>query len=287
MATGNHGTGSVTAGELWRKIYPPVENPKLRILSHGGGVQTSTLLFMAARGEIDPIDAAIMADPMREPRSVYEYLAYASEQTNTPVILASGGDIFDHIRRSKGRPDGKLLVTLPYYLADGGQMMRTCTKTLKIDVVTQEIRKLLGLKKRQRVAPGTVVEVMIGISSDEWLRAGGFPATKWQQVRYPLLEKDMSFASCMRWLEERQYRKPPRSRCIMCPYRSNESWRALEPDEFEFACEVDDLIRADGKPPRGYKSLPYLHRDRIRLREVDLTRADLFDEEDCMGGCAT
>lgn len=279
---------SYEASAFWRSVFPPVTNPTLRLLSHGGGVQTSTLLFMAERGEIDPIDAAIMGDPRNEPKAVYEYLQYAAERTNTPLHVVSKGDIIEHVRRSKGEPDGKQLVTLPYYLADGGQMMRTCTKSLKIDAVTMKAREMLGLKKGQRVPKGVTVEVLIGISTDEKLRAGGFAAEPWQSIRYPLLEEDMSFASCIRWLEERQYRKPPRSRCIICPYRSNESWRALEPGEFELACEIDDMLRADGKPPRGMQSLAYLHRDRVPLRNVDLNREDdLFPTDDCMGVCAT
>lgn len=271
---------------FWRTVHPPAEKPTLRILSHGGGVQTSTLMFMAARGEIDPIDAAIMGDPKNEERKVYEYLAYAAEQTSIPLYLESKGDIIEHIKRSKSEPDGKQLVTLPYYMADGGQMMRTCTKALKIDAVTKKTRELLGLKKGQRVPKDVNVEVLIGISTDEKQRAGGFAAEAWQTVRYPLLEADMSFASCIRWLEDRQYRRPPRSRCIVCPYRSNESWRALEADEFEQACQIDDLLRKGGTPPRGMTSLPYLHRDRIPLRSVDLTRQDdMFREDDCMGAC--
>lgn len=269
---------------FWRSVFPPVENPTLRILSHGGGVQTSTLLFMAARGEIDPIDAAIMGDPVNETQETYDYLKYASALTNIPVYLVTNGDILEHICRSKGPADGKQVVTLPYYLADGGQMMRTCTKTLKIDAVTKEVRQLLGLEKGQRVPKGVQVEVLIGISTDEKGRAGGFPAEKWQTVRYPLLEADMSFASCIRWLQDRQYRRPPRSRCIICPYRSNESWRALSADDFALACAVDDFLR-EGGAPRGFQSLPYLHRDRVPLREVDLTREDLFAEEDCTGAC--
>lgn len=274
------------ATNFWRGVFPPVEAPTLRILSHGGGVQTSTLLFMAGRGEIDPIDAAIMGNPKNEERKVYEYLKYAAKQTNTPIYVVSKGDIIEHIRRSKSEPDGKQLVTLPYYMADGGQMMRTCTKALKIDAVTQKTRELLGLKKGQRVPKGVKVEVLIGISTDEKQRAGGFAAESWQTVRYPLLEADMSFASCIRWLEARQYRRPPRSRCIICPYRSNESWRALNPKEFEQACEVDDLLRAGGTAQRGMGSLPYLHSDRVPLRNVDLTRQDdMFLEDDCMGAC--
>jgi hypothetical protein len=275
------------AGAFWRSVFPPVEKPALRVLSHGGGVQTSTLLFMAARGEIDPIDAAIIGDTGDEEQKVWDYLDYAAELTRVPIIRTQRGDLNEHIRRSKSEPDGKQLVTLPYFMGDGGRMMRTCTKTLKIDAVTQEIRKLLGLRKGQRVPKGVKVEVLIGISTDEKARAGGFPAEPWQGVRYPLLEEDMSFAGCLSWLAARQYRKPPRSRCIRCPFRSNESWRNLSPDDFESACQTDDFLRADGKPPRGMNSLAYLHADRIPLREVDLTRPDMFPEDDCMGACGT
>jgi len=274
---------------LWEKTFPRLDDPTLRILSHGGGVQTSTLLFMAARGEIPPFDAAIISDTGDEPQEVWDYLEYAISLTQTPIIRTQSktGDILNHIRRSKSPADGRQVVTLPYYLAGGGRMNRTCTSILKIDPVTQEIRKMLGLKKGQRVAPGTHVEVSIGISTDESQRAGGYPATPWQTLVYPLLNADMSFASCLRWLEDRQYRKPPRSRCRICPFRSNESWRALTAAEFEHACQIDDFIREGGTPPRGFKSLPYLHVDRVPLREVDLTRQSEFPEEDCTGGCAT
>lgn len=273
---------------FWQSVFPPVQNPALRILSHGGGVQTSTLLFMSDRGDIPKVDAAVISDTGDEEQKVWDYLAYASALTNIPVYRVQGGDILEHIKRSKAAPDGKQVVTLPYYLADGGQMMRTCTKALKIDPVTQQIRRLLGLKRGQRVPKGVMVEVLIGISTDEKWRAGGFPAEKWQSVRYPLLEEDMSFGSCLRWLEKRQYRRPPRSRCKICPFRSNASWRALSPDDFEHACKVDDSLREGGTPPRGFQSLPYLHRDRIPLRQVDLSRDDsMFGEDDCMGGCGT
>ncbi len=273
--------------EFWRAIHPPVEKPTLRILSHGGGVQTSTLLFMAERGEIDRPDAAIMGDGGNEPQAVYDYLAYASERTRIPVYLYNNANILEHIRRSKGLPDGKQLMALPYYLADGGRMMRTCTNTVKIEAVTKQVRQLLGLTKGQRVPLNTRVEVMIGISTDEKSRAGGFPAERWQSVRYPLLEEEMSFGDCLRWLDDRQYKRAPRSRCIVCPFRSNESWRQLTKAEFEQACEVDDFIREGGTPPRGYQSLPYLHADRVPLRQVDLSRVDLFPEDDCTGSCST
>lgn len=272
-------------GTFWRSVFPPVENPTLRILSHGGGVQTWTIAFMSARGDIDPIDAAIMGDPGAERKVTWDYHEYAAPKMPFPVIIEKLGDIYEHAKRSKLPHDGKQIVTLPYYLEAGGRMMRTCTSSLKIDAVTKATRRLLGVERGHRVPKGTNCEILVGISTDEKQRAGGFPAEKWQTVRYPLLEAGMSYADCVKYLSDRQIMVPPRSRCVICPFRSNESWRALDPDEFELACQFDEALREGGNP-RGYQSAPYLHNERRPLREVDLTRSqDLFPEDDCMGAC--
>lgn len=268
----------------------PLLNPTMRVVSHGGGVQTSALLLMAARGDIGPMpDCAIMADTGDEPQEVWDYLEYVRPLVPFPIYVVKRGDILEHIARSKREDDKGERVTLPYFLGDGGQMMRTCTKSLKIDAVTRKTRELLGLAKGQRVPKDVLVEVWIGISMDEKQRAGGFPAERWQEVRYPLLEMDLTRGGVERWLAERQYKIPPRSRCIICPYRSDESWRALTPEQFAHACEVDDSLRADGKPPKGMDSLPYLHVSRKPLREADLTAPSigLPLDDDCFGVCGT
>lgn len=278
----------------WKNLNPllsrPILNPTMRIVSHGGGVQTSALLLMAARGDIGPMpDAAIIADTGDEPQVVWDYLEYITPQVPFPIYKVQRGDILEHVRRGKDPGDKGQRATLPYYLQHGGQMMRTCTASLKIDAVTQKTRELLGLRKGQRVPKDMLVEVWIGISMDEKQRAGGFPAERWQSVRYPLLEMDLTRGGCERWLTERQYKIPPRSRCRICPYRSDESWRELSPEDFEHACKVDDNLRADGKPLKGMKGLAYLHRSRKPLREADLTAPSfgLPLEDDCFGVCGT
>lgn len=268
----------------------PLLNPTMRVVSHGGGIQTSTLLLMAARGEIGPMpDCAIIADTGDEPQEVWDYLDYITPLVPFPIYKVQRGDIIEHLRRGKNPDDKGQRVTLPLFLADGGQMMRTCTASLKIDAVTEKVRELLGVGRGLRVPKDTLVEVWIGISMDEKQRAGGFPAKPWQEVRYPLLEMDMTRGGCERWLAERQYQLPPRSRCIICPYRSDESWRALSPANFEHACQVDDLLREGGTPLKGMDSLAYLHAARKPLREVDLTAPSmgLPLEDDCFGVCGT
>lgn len=277
----------------WVNLNPllsrPLLNPTMRVVSHGGGVQTSTLLLMAARGVIGPMpDCAIIADTGDEPQEVWDYLDYIEPLLPFPVYKVQRGDILEHIARGKNPDDRGERVTLPYFMGDGGQMMRTCTKSLKIDAVTRKTRELLGLKKGARVPKDVLVEVWIGISMDEKKRAGGFPAELWQSVRYPLLEMDITRGGCERWLAERLYRLPPRSRCRICPYRSDESWRMLSPEDFEHACRVDDSLRVGG-PLKNMTSLAYLHAQRKPLREVDLTAPSLGLplEDDCFGVCGT
>lgn len=279
----------------WANHHPlisrPLLNPTLRIQSFGGGVQSWTLALATERGDVGPKpDAYIMADTGDEPQAVWDYLEAHRQHLTAPLFVVKKGDILEHIRRSKNPDDRGQRVTLPYYLGDGGQMMRTCTAELKIAAVTLKIREMLGLKKGAHVPKDVLVEVWIGISMDERWRAGGFPAERWQEVRYPLIEMDLTLGGCERWLTERQFKVPPRSRCIVCPYRSDRSWRDLTPGEFEHACAVDDGLRVGGTPPRGMQSLPYLHRDRRPLRDIDLSaKPDLFEtpEDDCFGVCGT
>ncbi|ASP30745.1 hypothetical protein CHH26_11290 [Qipengyuania flava] len=165
---------------VWKNHNPllsrPILNPTMRVVSHGGGVQTSTLLVMAARGDIGPMpDAAIISDTGDEPGKVWEYLDYIEPMIPFPIYRVQRGDIIQHIKRGKNPNDTGQRATLPLYLQDGGQMMRTCTASLKIDAVTQKIRELLGLARGQKPSKDTLVEVWIGISMDEKRRAGGLP----------------------------------------------------------------------------------------------------------------
>lgn len=269
-------------------------NPTLRVVSFGGGIQSWAMLVAADKGLLGPKpDFAILGDTGDESDAMWAYYEAHRAKVSTDIIVVTRGNIMEHIRRSKAEADGKQIATLPYYLEAGGQMMRTCTASFKIDAVTQQIRQLLGVPKGARVPKDTLVEVWVGFSMDEKKRAGGYPAELWQEVRYPLLELDWTRGACERFLIENGFPVPARSRCIICPYRSDESWRTLDADEFEHACRTDEMLREGGTPPRGYESLPYLHRERKPLREVDFTPPSFGlplgddESEDCFGGCGT
>lgn len=69
---------------------------KLRILSLGAGVQSSTILLMSCKGILPQLDAAIFADPQWEPAHVYKHLWWLCEQANLariPVYIATKGSL--------------------------------------------------------------------------------------------------------------------------------------------------------------------------------------------------
>ena len=69
---------------------------RLRVLSLGAGVQSTTLALMAAHGEIGPMpDCAIFADTGWEPKAVYEHLAWLRSPNVLPfpVHIVSAGNL--------------------------------------------------------------------------------------------------------------------------------------------------------------------------------------------------
>lgn len=260
----------------------------LTILSLGAGVQSTCLALMAARGEVEKVDAAIFADTMWEPRDVYEHLDWLEEELPYPVHRVSHGDLRKDVLLSAR--EGKRVATPPFFTDQGdgvGLLMRQCTKEYKIDPIYRKVRELLGLKKGQRVPEGVKVRNFMGISLDEIQRMKESPH-KWMENIFPLVEKRMSRHDCLRWLEKSGYPRPPRSACVGCPYHSLKEWRSIreDPDEWDDVVKFDREIRGGLK---GTKSALYLHRSLKPLDEVDLStdveQGQLTFLDECDGMC--
>jgi len=280
--------------------WGPVEGAKLRVLSNGGGIQSTTLVLMMCVGELPWVDHIIHADVGDESEQTYRHLEWLESQivrySNGRVGIhhvSRGGSLSDRIRnRAAGRGviNNDRFVSAPFYTSGGkngrgGQGKRQCTREFKIEPLEKMQRELLGFKPRQRIPAGSC-EVWIGISTDEVVRAGA-AFTSWAVNRYPLLEQRMSRRDCIAWLECHGFPVPPKSACIFCPYKTNAEWRWLrdnDPKAWADAVEIDRLIR----DTPGMRAREFLHRDRMPLDQVDLST----DEERgqgmlmvCEAGC--
>lgn len=294
---------------------------RLRAISLGAGVQSTTLALMAAHGEIGPMpDCAIFADTGWEPRAVYDHLAWlmSGNVLPFPIHVVSAGNIRDEL---VGAGDGKRWASIPAFARtltpagaevpvvdedeNGdtvvigtrrttsatisiGMIKRQCTTDFKIVPIRRKVRQLAGLT-RKRSPDHAVVEQWIGISTDEIIRAKpSFEA--WQTKRFPLIERRMSRRNCLAWLRRHGYPEPPKSACIGCPFHDNGRWRHMrdhDADAWADAVEIDRGLRTGS---RGIRGELFLHRSCRPLDEADLSTAadygqlDLWPNE-CEGMC--
>jgi hypothetical protein len=257
--------------------WGPVDDVKLRVLSLGAGIQSTTLALMAAHGEVGPMpDCAIFADTGDESGATLETLEWLSSGNVLPFPIhrvSAGRKISDDIRlRAIEGPGGsRRFASAPFFTANGGRGRRQCTREFKIEPIEKEQRRLAGYLPRQIMPKGTV-EVWIGISLDEVVRAGAAFA-RWAVHRHPLLELRMTRQDCVTWLRRQHYPVPEKSACVFCPNRTDFEWRRLkerDPAGFAVAVEIDALCR---QAP-GMRHQEFVHVSRRPLCEVDLSSAE-------------
>lgn len=272
----------------------------LRVLNLGAGVQSSTVLLMACRGELEGLDAAVFADTGWEPQAVYRHLWWLAEQATAagvPLYVATKGtsirdDAIDPRHRFASLP---VFVKSPGGRAEG-RARRQCTKEYKIEPIGRTIRRdILGLAPG-RSPRGVVVEQWFGISVDELQRVAS-PRVGYVRHRYPLIDLGMTRADCLGWLARNGYPRPPKSSCIGCPFHDDRFWRVLRddsPEEFQDAAEFDREIRqGQGSIKARLSGEAFLHRTLIPLDQVDFRTPEergqgaLFDGQDYDGECDT
>ncbi|MDR6431264.1 hypothetical protein [Brucella pseudogrignonensis] len=268
--------------------------PKLRILSLGAGVQSTTLALMAARKELPHRpDFAIFADTGWEPEEVYKHLNWLETLLPFPVLRVrrEGKDLGEHAIAIANSPVTR--TASPPWFTEGprGMLPRQCSKEFKVRVIQKEVRRLLGLAPGERAnLPPRSVEQWIGISLDEMQRMKRSELGYVENV-FPLVDLRMKRRDCLTWMQERQYPTPPKSACIFCPYHGDKQWRDMRdgsPDDWKRAVHFDASIRSGFY---GMDGQAYVHRQRVPLDLVDLdTPADKGQVEfgflqECEGIC--
>ncbi|MFH9574263.1 hypothetical protein ACH4MG_27445 [Streptomyces sp. NPDC017454] len=263
--------------------------PALRLLSLGAGVQSTTLLLLAAEGRLPKLDGAIFSDTGWEPRAVYEHLdridREVAQPAGIPIYRVSAGNI-----RNDALDPAHRFASMPLFIKnpDGGDGMtrRQCTAEYKLKPIKAQVRQLLGCPHPKPIPRGTFAEQWIGISRDEFGRAKD-SGIGYLKSWHPLLYMDgaadgregWTRDDCTRYLTANGWASTPKSACIGCPFHGNRQWRDLRdnhPDEWADAVDFDRSIRsgnargnANGKPLLGEA---YLHRSRLSLDRAPIDR---------------
>ena len=264
----------------------------LTVISLGVGVQSSTMLLIAAKNELPHVDYAIFADTGYEPKSVYNYLNLLKKIVKFPIYQVSKGniknDMINSIKNNTKFP------TAPFFTQNAitgkkGMLRRQCTADYKIMPIRKKLRELCNVGFGKRFPKDKYIEQWIGISTDEIQRMK--PARDpYIKNRHQLIELNMSRQDCINWMKKNEFPLPEKSACIMCPYHNDAYWHFMKterPSEFEDAVKFDKNIRTGAK---NIKDNLFLHRSCKPLDEVEFNKKendkqlDMFNNE-CEGMC--
>lgn len=254
------------------------------IISLGAGVQSSAMALMASKGLITPMpECAIFADTGCEPKFVYDWLDQLEKILPFQVYRVGTMDLYEKSLALKTGKSGKKYTkhNIPAFTlgknSEKGMVQRQCTFDYKIQPIRRKIKSFLS-KKENCIQ-------WLGISLDEIQRMKR-SSDKRIENRFPLIEMNITRQGCLKWMQENGYPIPPRSACIMCPFKSISEWKKLSKDEFKKAEEYEKRMQEMFKDV-GLDSVPYLNNSRIPLADViriDSMTGDLFDNE-CDGMC--
>ena len=224
------------------KVWMDLMAPKL--ISYGGGVQSTALLVLAAQGIID-FQYAIFAnvgDDSEHPASL-EYVRNIAK----PFADKHGIELIELQRTDRhGIPTETIhqrlvnmehrSVGIPVRMSNGAPGNRTCTSEYKIKVVAKWVRSMGATKNDPAI-------VAIGISTDEMQRANNRQPIAYETVQYPLLDLGISRSRCKTIIADAGLPVPPKSSCYFCPFHRVNTWREMRRDEPELFEKSVDLER--------------------------------------------
>ncbi|WUH01926.1 phosphoadenosine phosphosulfate reductase [Streptomyces violaceus] len=235
-------TGPEAALDL--AAHQPSDRP-MRVISYGGGVQSTALLVLAVQREIDfsTFLFANVGDDSEHPAT----LAYIRDIA-VPYASGAGLDIHELKRRRRdgttetlmerlNRP-GTRSIPIPVRMANGAPGRRNCTADFKIKVIGRWLRD-------HGATPDHPAVVGIGISLDEIHRANRRRSEAYEEVEYPLLDLGLRRSDCERIIATAGLPVPPKSSCFFCPFRTVDAWRHQrrhEPELFAVSMRLEETI---------------------------------------------
>lgn len=270
-----------------------------RVLSFGGGTQSSHLLENHFRNEI--YDYIVFSDTGAEPNFIHEQVAWWQRRqkevgNTTPFIITQHNSMHQGLEEMLMRyifTDYQRFQMPLFFnnlnedtgeITEGGMMKRQCTIDFKIipaqQAVRNRIKEELGLRPRQLLPKDTAIIMDIGFSYDEIKRVSGYRShqSKYIYLAYPLIEEGLTTQESIEFLIDNQF-PSKRSRCYFCPFNCSGDrardigmdWLEIiehEPVSFLKACFFDtELRRVQATGSKNMRSIPYFHFSRMPLKE--------------------
>jgi hypothetical protein len=231
----------------------------MRVVSYGGGVQSTALLVLVAQGELqaDALLFANVGDDSENPATLRYFrevaLPYA-ERHGVPLIeLRKTRRVYHHeiVRVSKpgDAPDILVLDVRRWYTQEpetlygrltqgsqrsigipvrlggnGAPARRTCTTDFKVRLIARWCWQ-------HGARPATPAVTVLGISLDEFERMRNDSGIPYTRLAYPLVDRRMTRQDCMNVIASAGLPIPPKSSCWFCPFHSLRAWRDMRDQE--------------------------------------------------------
>lgn len=227
--------------------------PLITVLSYSGGVQSSALLWMVLRGdiEVDKENFYILnADPGMENSETYKYIEMMRpivKEKGFEIIIVDGPNLYEDIINLKNTD--KTRFDNPPFWTSSGQLSQGCTQFYKIAPMDREVRWILeknyGISRKTKNLGDNIVCKWIGFTYDEVVRVKPSP-TKYAYFDYPLIDMGMKKKDVIAYLNDNDIPIPPRSVCNACFANGlmtfSEMWNNRL-DDWQQAINVDESIR--------------------------------------------
>ena len=204
----------------------------MKIVSFGGGVQSTALAILAAQGKIE-VDAFVFCDTGFEQSVVFEFL-----EKHTMPILEKAGIPF-YIAKTQDYAKAFADVKMPpfFIMSPGGTEGRGsafCSSLWKKRV----FERFCNDKFKQKS-----YDVLFGFSTDEMHRAGRMKPTRKWQPKFPLLDLQMRRGDCIALVQREFNVEPPRSSCYICPNHTQPEWaHVMESDDRDKVIAYDNEV---------------------------------------------
>ncbi len=183
-----------------------------RILSFGGGLQTTAMAILVAQGKLQ-IDEAVFADTGAEKPETYRYME----------IYIKG------------------LLGIKILPVENGGLKAYCEKYRIVpSVVDRWCSRIFKVERMMKYADGA--EQLIGFSTDEIRRSEN---PKLAGKIFPLIEMGISSTDCYHIIQDYGFPLPLKSSCYFCPFQRWTEWNWLKMyhrDLFEDALRLENLL---------------------------------------------
>jgi len=262
----------------WENVRKNAD-PMPKIISLGGGLQSTLMVIMAANGDLD-VEMAVMSDTGSEMPHTYDYfynvlLPYCRARGfRLEVLLPSG----EFVRRKKLHLWYYERKSIPY------RVSRSCTDKWKITPIARFLK--------EEYPDGCYS--LLGFTTDEIHRATRNKGSSKNPTLYPLLDLDLAREDLYPIYEKYGLPAAEKSGCFLCPFQNKASWINLyksHNDLYNLSVEMDhrNIIYTDnaGSVFYGLTGRKRTLDEQMKTWKEYGDLADVDDEMFCNTSCFT